>query len=319
MPIITSHFKPAWWLKNPHLQTIWPTLFRFRPKLDLEKERIELDDGDFIDLCWSGPQDAPVVLILHGLEGSLGSHYASGLIKALNTADFRTCFMYFRSCSSEPNRLARGYHSGDTEDLQTVTEHIKHKIGKSIFAIVGFSLGGNVLLKWLGEKDRSDLIHTAIAVSVPFKLAHAGQRLERGLSRLYQKHLVSQLVKKYKLKQTQHKTLEHIKLDKIKTFYEFDDDITAPLHGFKNADDYYQKCSSNNFLPFIQQPTLIIHAKDDPFMWKATSPSASSLSASTVLELTEHGGHAGFISGRIPFYPVYWLEQRILNWLKLHA
>lgn len=319
MPIIQSDFQPAWWLKNPHLQTIWPSLFRLRPSLELEAERIELDDGDFIDLRWSGPQDAPVVLILHGLEGSLESHYAPGLIKTLNAAGYRSCFMYFRSCGDEPNRLARGYHSGETDDLQTVVEYINHKTRKRIFAIIGFSLGGNVLLKWLGEQDRADLLHTAIAISVPFKLAHAGQRLEKGISRLYQKHLMKQLVKKYRLKQLKHQSLLPIKLNIIKTFYEFDDRVTAPLHGFKNADDYYEKCSSEQFLTFIRQPTLIIHAKDDPFMWRQTSPSESLLSKSITLELSEHGGHAGFVSGRIPFCPVYWHEQRILDWLKSQA
>jgi len=316
LPIVASHFKPAWWLKNPHFQTIWPTLFRQRPKLKLEYERIELDDGDFIDLCWSGARDAPVVLILHGLEGSLDSHYASGLVNTLNEANFRSCFMYFRSCSDEPNRLPRGYHSGETADLQSIVEHVTFKINSKILAIIGFSLGGNVLLKWLGEDDRSEFIHKAIAVSVPFRLAHAAERLEKGLSRLYQTHLVSKLVKKYKQKQRQHKNLHQLNLGKIKTFYEFDDDVTAPLHGFKNADDYYQKCSSYNYLQFIQQPTLIIHSKDDPFMWQSSCPPESLLSASTVLELTDFGGHAGFIAGNIPFFPVYWYEQRILDWLK---
>lgn len=316
MPIVTSKFKPAWWLKNPHLQTIWPTLFRARPKLSLLKERVELEDGDFIDLSWSGPIGAPVVLILHGLEGSLASPYAFGLINTLTSAGFRACFMHFRSCSGEPNRLPRGYHSGETDDLQLIVEHIKHLINTRFHAVIGYSLGGNVLLKWLGEKDRSADVHCAIAVSVPFELAHAGQRLEKGISRLYQKHLVSRLIKKYKHKQKQYPSLAQIKLDKIKTFYEFDDQVTAPLHGFNGADDYYQKCSSVHFLKSIKQPTLIIHAKDDPFMWENTSPSESTLSTTTTLELSNNGGHAGFISGSIPFYPIYWHEKRILNWLK---
>ena len=316
MPIVASHFKPAWWLKNPHLQTIWPTLFRLRPTLSLQQQRVELDDGDFIDLSWSGPLDAPVVLILHGLEGSIDSPYAFGLINTLTSAGYRSCFMHFRSCSKEPNRLPRGYHSGETNDLQFIVNNIKASINSHLHAIIGYSLGGNVLLKWLGEQDRSNDLHSAIAISVPFKLAHAGQRMETGISRLYQKHLVSSLIKKFRQKQKQHPTLAQIELDKIKTFYEFDDSVTAKVHGFESADDYYQKCSCDGYLKFIQQPTLIIHAKDDPFMWQDTSPPESRISATTTLELSSKGGHAGFISGTIPWRPVYWHEQRILSWLK---
>lgn len=316
MPIIDSEFKPIWWLKNPHLQTIWPTFFKKRPELELEKERLELTDGDFLDI--SSTMDShlkPLVLLVHGLEGTLESHYAKPLMKLLNENDFAVSFMHFRGCSGEANRLQRSYHSGDSADLQAVTEHLQNKHQRPLFCIIGFSLGGNVLLKWLGEKQLLAETTTAIAVSVPFRLRDAADRLEKSFSKVYQKHLITSCQIKYKTKNAKMNLNLVDDVKKISTFHEFDDKITAPLHGFKNADDYYQKCSSRQFLKTIRKPTLIIHAKDDPFMWNDSAPQEQELSSEVQLELTNQGGHVGFVTGKYPWKTEYWLDQRILQWL----
>ncbi|KAG1694797.1 putative esterase YheT [Nymphon striatum] len=283
MPIIKSNFKPAWWLRNPHLQTLWPTFFKKRPDLDLEKYRLELEDSDFIDISFTQEiNQKPIVLIVHGLEGTLESHYAKPLIKQLNDNGYGVLFMHFRGCSGTPNRLRRSYHSGDSADLQTVIKHIKEKYKRPPLAIIGFSLGGNVLLKWLGEQQENANTTTAIAVSVPFKLADAADRLEKSFSRVYQKHLI----------------------------------ITAPLHGFENADDYYSQSSSRQFINTIKKPTLIIHSSDDPFMWNSTVPDESEISENVHLELSDFGGHVGFINGKHPWKTEYWMDKRILGWLQ---
>ena len=316
MPIIKSEFKPAPWLKNPHLQTIWAVYFKPRPQLSLHNQRLELSDGDFLDLLHTEIQDKPIVLILHGLEGCIESHYAKPLIKQLEDAGYAVYFMYFRGCSGELNRLPRSYHSGDTADLGFVVKSIKEQHGSNPFAVIGFSLGGNVLLKWLGEQGKDCPVKTAIAVSVPFKLSDAADRLAKSFSRVYQNYLVSRCQRKYKRKTTVMNTGLDVNVDKQNTFYKFDDKITAPLHGFNDANDYYEKSSSLQFIKDIQKPTLIIHAKDDPFMWQDTAPTESDLSNTVELELTNKGGHVGFIGGKYPWKTSYWIESRILEWLR---
>lgn len=323
MPILNSPFKPAWWLKNTHLQTLWSTFFRSQARVEVTPFRLELDDGDFLDLAFRGFDDAnqkttkPIVVILHGLEGSLKSHYIKPLIKLLDENGFAACFVHFRGCSNEPNRLPRSYHSGDTGDLQRVIDYLVETNNQGVFAVIGFSLGGNVVLKWMGEQADKAPVETAIAVSVPFQLADAGDRLEKSFSRVYQKHLLSSCQQKFTDKFANHENPPiKVEASKLKTFYAFDDCITAPLHGFKGADEYYSQCSSRQFLKNIRKPTLILHAKDDPFMWEHTIPDEDELSPSVRLELSDKGGHVGFISGKIPFMAEYWLDTRIIQWLK---
>ena len=315
MPIIESTFKPSWWLSNPHIQTLWPTFFRTLPRVKTCLHRLELDDGDFLDLAITPLNNKPIIVILHGLEGSLDSPYATPLIKALNDAGYGVCFVYFRGCSGEINRLARSYHSGDTGDLQSVIDHLQEKYSQGVFAVIGFSIGGNVLLKWMGEQGDNAAVKTAVAISVPFTLSDARDRLEKSFSRVYQQHLLSRCQKKYTLKFSKKKSPLNIDVKKLTTFYLFDDQVTAPLNGFKGADDYYKKSSSRQFLKSIRKPTLILHAKDDPFMWKHTVPNEVELSNSIDLELSEHGGHVGFINGSHPFNINYWLDKRIVKWL----
>lgn len=315
--MVNSTFKPAWWLTNPHAQTIYPTLEK-RSKAPIDfYERLELPDGDFIDLAWAKngvSADAPLVVLLHGLAGSVDSAYVSGLLRAFNKAGYRGVLMQFRGASQEPNRLPRAYHSGETGDLTLVLEHLQRQEPNTQKAVVGVSLGGNVLLKWLGEVGAQSLIQSAVAVSVPFQLEMVADRINRGFSRIYQVHLLKKLrqyfLKKLDIVNTQL-PLSKQDLLSIKTIYEFDDRITAPLHGFKNAHEYYQNSSSRQYLSAIETPTLIIHALDDPFMTSQAVPKAVELSSYIRLELSQYGGHVGFVSSDESGHLKYWLEERI--------
>jgi len=307
-------FKPAWWCRGPHMQTLWPYLFRRIPHIELKRERIELPDGDFLDLDWTVNDDGPIVLILHGLEGSSNSKYARGLLKAIHDHGWRGVVMHFRGCGGEPNRLPRSYHSGETGDLAHVVDLLRRREPETPLFAVGFSLGGNVLLKWLGEMGKQAPINAGVAVSVPFLLAESAKRLEQGFSRLYQWGLMHSMRNSVAEKRKHMKLpLKIEKLATLRTFRDFDEHITAPLHGFSGADDYYERSSSRQFLREIQIPTLIVHSRDDPFMTGAILPQEGELSPAVALELHDGGGHVGFIQGTWPWRPEYWLEGRILR------
>ncbi|RTZ65597.1 MAG: hydrolase [Aquificaceae bacterium] len=321
MPIIKSSFKPAWWLPNAHLQTLWSTFFRHIPDITLNTNRLTLPDNDFLDISVSTniadeKDNKPIVLILHGLEGSIDSPYAKPLINTLVNAGYGVYFMHFRGCSGEINKSARSYHSGETGDLQFVVDYLTKKHQCKLSTIIGFSLGGNVLLKWLGEQGEQATTLSAVAVSVPFKLADAAKRMEKGFSKVYQRHLISRLQKKYHDKFSHINSPLSIDIKKQNTFYQFDDQVTAPLHHFKSAEDYYLRCSSRQFVKKICIPTLILHATDDPFMFPNTAPSEDELSKNVQLELSSSGGHVGFVAGKYPWKAKYWVDIRVLEWLK---
>ncbi len=310
-----ADFKPVWWLRSPHLQTLWPVFFRKRYKLDLINEQVELDDGDFIDLCWSKKTSEKIILILHGLEGGIDSHYINGIIYQLEQFGFKPVLMHFRGCSGRMNRLPRAYHSGETEDLTFIVEHIKKVKGNYPYAAVAYSLGGNVLLKWLGETNDKNPLKKAVAVSVPFKLHDAARRLEKGLSKVYREHLLISLRKTYTEKFKKIKSPLNIDVSQLKSFWAYDDKVTAPLHGFSGAQDYYNKCSSRQFLKNIKVPTRIIHSSDDPFMFESTPPDEKELNNNIDFLLAKKGGHVGFISG-ITFSKLnYWSEEKIIAFL----
>jgi predicted alpha/beta-fold hydrolase len=313
-------FKPAWWLPGPHLQTLWPTFGRRHVKVKLQRERIELSDGDFVDLDWGDQSDhKPIVLILHGLEGSADSPYARGMLKRINAEGWRGVVMHFRGCSGEPNRMLRAYHSGETEDVAEVVSILQRREPETQIAAMGFSLGGNVLLKWLGETGESNPLVVAAAVSVPYELAISAARLQQGFSRFYQWHLLRSLCVKMQVKKHLQDSIPNFpRLGELQNIYEFDDNITAPLHGFKNAEEYYEKSSSRQFLKMISVPTLLLHAKDDPFLTEVAIPRFDELSESVELEVTEQGGHVGFVGGALPLRPDYWLETRISGFLKMY-
>lgn len=311
-----STFIPAWWLPSPHLQTLWPVMFRRRTVPDLSHERFELNDGDFVDLCWSRKTDRPVVIVLHGLEGSVHSHYAGSLMCSLENAGFRPVFMHFRGCGGEPNRLPRSYHSGDTQDLAQLVGHINRTSESSVHAAIGFSLGGNVLLKWLGQTGDSNPLQFGVAVSVPFILADAANRLQRGLSHMYEIHLMNSLKHSYIEKFKRIESPLDVQISQLKGFWEFDDRVTAPLHGFSGVDHYYTESSCRQYLANIKVPTRIIHALDDPFMFTSTVPDENEISEHVELLLARNGGHVGFVSGKYPWKPEYWYEDRIVEFIK---
>ncbi|PCJ46340.1 MAG: hydrolase [Gammaproteobacteria bacterium] len=321
--IIESKFQAAWWLRNTHLQTIWSSQYRKVSATKTSLQRLELADGDFIDLEWLEPKrsepKSAVLLLLHGLEGSIDSTYIQGLLKLSETESWNTVVMHFRGCGKQSNRLARSYHSGETEDLQQVLDAIKEKYPNSKIMAAGFSLGGNVLLKYLGERENASHIDIAAAISVPFQLGVASKRLDKGFSQLYRDRLLYDLKKKFMNKFDVYSTkltISKKQLSELKTFYDFDDKVTAPLHDFAGADEYYQLCSSRQFLVSIQTPTLILQAKDDPFMTEEVIPTEEELSETVTLELSKRGGHVGFVSGMIPWRASYYIDQRIPAWFK---
>jgi predicted alpha/beta-fold hydrolase len=317
--VIGSDFRAPWWLKSAHLQTMFGTFFRRRPAIDLRRERIELADGDFLDLDWTPGAHGPVVLVLHGLEGSSDSPYARGMLAAVHAHGWRGVLMHFRGCSGVPNRLPRSYHSGDTGDLAEVTRRLLTRQDVSTLAVVGYSLGGNVLLKWLGEQGPRAPVAAAAAVSVPYTLSLAAERLAKGLSRIYQRRLIADLRAKLQRKFSRGGSPIDLEFaDTSRNFWEFDDRVTAPLHGFDGVHDYYTRSSSRQFLAGIRVPTLMLHAEDDPFMTPEVLPSRDELSPAVQLEVSAAGGHVGFVHGKLPWRPHYWLEERIPAFLGTH-
>ncbi len=320
--IINGKFKPAWWLKGGNLQTCYPSMFRKKSLPQGRWKRLELSDGDFLDLFIAEPehyasgfsqQNAPIIVLLHGLEGSIHSTYAHGLLSQFLKQGWGGVQMHFRGCSGEPNRNPRAYHSGETEDFTYVLNWLTETYPKRPLAAVGFSLGGSVLLNYLGKKQTETRLKGGVAVSVPLQLDISSERINQGFSRAYQKYLLDSLREKIS---ANVQLLERLNLSKqevkeISSFYHFDNKITAPLHNFENADDYYQQSSARQYLKTIQKPTLIIHALDDPFMTPEVLPKEQELSEYVTLEVNHSGGHVGFVSGTNPLQPEYYLEQRI--------
>ncbi|MCF1427920.1 MAG: hydrolase [Shewanella sp.] len=314
-------FSPPWWARSPHIQTILPVLTKV-PRPALHRERLELEDGDFIDLDWCGNArngDAILVLI-HGLEGSSDSHYIRRLLRQCQRRDLTATVHHHRSCSGEPNRLARSYHSGDTLDLTVTLNTLRIRFPDSPLYACGYSLGGNVLTKYLGEQGQQSLLSKAVVVSAPLKLEACAQRLKSGFSRVYQSYLIHQLQAKT-LAKVNHPVLSDQMpvtadiVDSLTSFHQFDNAITAPLHGFHDVDDYYRRASGMPYLEKIRIPTLIIHAGDDPFMTDAVIPTHEMLSDTITYELHPLGGHVGFINGGLPWQPRYYLEPRIMSFL----
>lgn len=328
MSITQPTFQPAWWLKNPHVQTLYPALLRKPMPLQRTRERLWTPDNDFIDLDWYGDDKTSLVILLHGLSGSSESGYILGLQQALLKQGFSSVAMNFRGCSGEPNYRARSYHSGETEDIHFVYQTLQRRYPETALAAVGFSLGGNVLLKWLGEQGKNAHLRAAVAVSVPLVLSECASRLDKGFSKIYRKHLLDELKhyihKKRDYLTTHGHSTEADKLrqlgdlSSIDSFWQYDDQVVARLHGYKDATDYYQRSSSRQFLSAIQVPTLVIHAQDDPFMTPAVVPDVSELSSKVELEIYAHGGHVGFIARQKWFCPNYWLDRRIPTFLQAY-
>ena len=288
----------------------------------LTAERIETPDGDFLDLDWMPETDpsAPLVLALHGLEGHTRRGYMVQAYLALADRGMRAVGLNFRGCSGEANRVARFYHSGETEDVCFVINVLRERFPARPLMAIGFSLGGNVLLKYLGEQGAEDAapLAAAVAISVPYDLSAGADALERGaMARVYVGYFLRSLFTKVRAKRD---ILENIlDLDAVwasTTLREFDDAATAKLHGFAGADDYYLKSSSNHFVRSIRVPTLLLHSRDDPFLPVAALPlSAISANRFLTLVLTDGGGHVGFFEGGPPWNPTFWMEEQSASFL----
>ncbi|MFV3379540.1 MULTISPECIES: hydrolase [Pseudomonas] len=326
MPSPTAQFAPAIGLSNPHLQTLWGPLWRKTPELHRVRERLWLADGDFLDLDWLGPNQvtAPVVLVLHGLTGSSHSPYVKGLQQALQAHSWASVAVNWRGCSGEPNLLTRSYHSGASEDLAETIRHLRAQRPLAPLYAVGYSLGGNVLLKYLGESGSASQLQAAVAVSVPFRLDQSADRIGIGFSKVYQAHFMRELLAYVQRKQRHFRDNGHVErlaelerlgsLRNLRTFWDFDGKVTAPLNGFSDASDYYRRSSSRYYLGENRTPTLIIQSSDDPFVFDHSLPTASELAPDTHLELHSRGGHVGFVEGSLR-NPGYYLERRIPQWL----
>lgn len=247
----------------------------------------------------------------------MDSAYVRRLMCAVDVRGWTACLMHFRGCSGVPNRLPRSYHSGDTGDIAYVIETLSARLPHSRLAAVGFSMGGNVLLKYLGEKRASAPLEAAVAVSVPFDLAAAADRLEQGFSRVYQAHLIRHLRVRMQAKLQRHANLPFTarELARVRSFREYDEWITAPLHGFQDADDYYAKSSSAGFIGAVERPTLVLHARDDPFLPASAVPGSRDCGPGITLELPAHGGHIGFVTDPLPGVIRPWLEEHLCAWL----
>ena len=315
-------FRPAWWLRNPHAQTIWAKFMRQTPLPHTRQERWELPDGDFIDLeRLEGAPGRPRLLVLHGLEGSPRSHYVRGLFAEAKRREWAADLLIFRSCGAEPNRLLRSYHSGETGDIDHVVRRLRATDGSRRLFLAGVSLGGNVLLKWMGEQQTAarELVSRAVAISTPYDLALGSRHLERGFSRAYGAHFLATLREKAREKHVRFPG--RLRWDAVlaaRTLREFDDAVTAPVHGFQDAADYYARSSSINFLAGIRVPTLLMSAADDPFLPAEVLARVRAIAATNpalTLEFSERGGHVGFVGGAMPWRPSYYAEARAVEFL----
>lgn len=320
-------FRPAPGLGNPHAQTIVGRYLRPREPVPFRRERVESPDGDFLDLDFAQPPGvsweaggAPVTVILHGLEGSSGSGYVLQTMRELAGRGIRAVAMNFRTCGGGPNRLARFYHSGETGDLGFVLRLLAERYPRAPLLAVGFSLGGNVLLKYLGESGDAATLRAAVAVSVPFDLAAGAGSMERGMGRVYTGRFLRTLRAKYLQKRPLiGDTVDHARVLAARTFREFDDAATAPLHGFRDADHYYATSSSAFYLAGIRVPTLLLHSADDPFLPADAVPRAAARENPCITAaFTERGGHVGFVAGT-PWAPEFWAEAEAARFLAGHA
>ena len=298
---------------------MWFPLLR-RARLPFRRERFPTRDGDFVDLDWvDGPATSPLLVILHGLEGSSGSHYVSGLCALAKARAWRAVTINFRSCSGEPNRLPRFYHAGDTDDFDEVLGAVIARESAIRVGAVGISIGGNVLLKWLGERgaEAPKQLLAAVAISVPFDLVASAAALDRGFERLvYTGNFLRTFRTKVRAKALTYPGFVDVEAAlRARTFREYDRAVTAPLHGFADERDYWVRASSKPWLERIRRPTLLIAARDDPFVPAESLPDLATLPACVHAEFVVRGGHVGFVDGRWPWRATSWAELRAIGFL----
>jgi len=347
----TAGFRPAWWLPGGNAQTLWPVLTR-RVNVETRTEVIELPDGDFTQLDWladtepsrsieATPNDStaaapnpsidaadtrPIVVLLPGLQGDLNSQYIRGMMVALSQCGWRAVLLNHRG-RPEPNRFAHSYHCGFTDDLDHLVAVLHARYPDAPLAVVGFSLGANICLKWLGAAGRAGRslpIVAAVGVCVPFHLGVVARRIERGFSRLYQNRMLNCLKSDVRRKLRQRAAaglntpldVTERELDDLNTFYRFDDRLTAPMHGFADAADYYERNRTDHLIAHVAVPTLIVNADDDPLIPVSLIPEPTDCSDAVQLEVSRSGGHMGFVAGPHPARPHYWLDDRIPAFLR---
>jgi len=317
----SSDFTSAPLLSNPHLQTMVAKWLNRSDNVTTKTEVLTLPDGDFIDLCWTEipttNNTKPIVVLLHGLQGSQHSHYIKSMFKAIRNKGWIGVLIHFRGCSGRPNKLAKSYHSGFTDDIEYFTQQLQIRYQHCKFAIIGYSLGGNVLTRYLAKVPHSPYA-CATMICAPFHLASCSKKINKGSSKIYQKYLLDMLKyvteEKIKLGLITHISLAELK--QLKTMWDFDDKVTAPLNNFTSAEHYYNKCSGIHVLPTITHPALVIHAKDDPFLCHNEIMNIKHLPNNIRFEISEHGGHVGFLSGKRLLKPEYWLETKVVNFLQ---
>jgi len=317
-----GEYRAPGWLPGGHAQTIYAALCMPLPRIAYRRTEWETPDGDFIELDWvDGPADAPLVVMFHGLEGGSRSHYALSLMHQVQVRGWRGVVPHFRGCGSRPNRLPRAYHSGDFQELHWMLERIAAQAGTAARFAVGVSLGGNALLKWLAVQGgaAAHVLRAAAAVSAPMDLQAAGHGLGTGFNRLYTWQFLRTLKPKSLRKLARHPGLyDADRVARARSLYEFDDLVTAPLHGFSSADDYWTRASSKPELRSIQLPTLLLHARNDPFLPGRFLPAADEVAPSVILEYPDTGGHAAFVTGPFPGR-LDWLPRRLLAFFENEA
>nr|WP_298523043.1 hydrolase [uncultured Halomonas sp.] len=319
---VSADFHAPRGLHNCHVQTLLP---RLRPLTALARdtEILDLPDGDFVELAWVRPaprrQDAPLFILFHGLEGSFDSPYARDLLSAASTLGWRALLMHFRGCGQALNRLPRAYHSGDTADAYWLIGQLAKRYPQAIKVAAGVSLGGNMLVKLVAEQGGDGLdLAGAIAISAPLDLAASADALNRGFARIYQRHLLKSLHDKIANKMSKESlpiNLTPQQLRQLDSFWAYDNQVTAPLHGFSSASDYYRRASAGRLLGEIELPTLILQAADDPFLPANLLDRLPVPSDAVRMEITRQGGHVGFIDlqkGRLSS----WLTRRVVRQLQ---
>ncbi len=314
-------YHAPWWLPGGHLQTIYPFFVLRTAPPSYRRERIDTPDGDFVDFDWlDAAEDRPTVVLFHGLEGCSSSHYASALMHAVAARGWRGVVAHFRGCSGEPNRLARAYHSGDADEIDWMLRQVRSRTTGKLFA-TGVSLGGNALLKWLARegKTAAGLLSAVAVMSAPMDLMTAGHRLSSGINRVYGRHFLRTLRRKAFEKLARYP--DQVKYRRVRaadSLRAFDDAYTAPVHGFRDVVDYWTRASTISEIDRITVPTLIVHARNDPFLPGRYLPATKQNPGSVEFEFTEQGGHAGFVTGAFPG-KLSWLPRRALGFLAQHS
>ncbi len=311
-----DYYSPRW-LPGGHLQTIYPALCLAKPEVQYRRERWESPDGDFIDVDFvDGKAGLPFVVLFHGLEGSSDSHYARAMMALLQSKGWFGAVPHFRGCSGELNLAPRFYHSGDAQEIDWIIKKLHTRFRSANpaaqFFACGVSLGGNALLRWLGEEQhQAQIVDAACAISAPLDLAAGGAALSRGINLIYTHKFLQTLKPKCLEKLRQFPRLfDRDALLQSKNLYEFDNIVTAPLHGYRDTDDYWDRASARHILGDIRVPTLVLNARNDPFLPARHLPAKAS--SCVQLDYPEHGGHVGFASGKLPGN-LRWLPEKMLH------